>query len=187
MIPAMFRARLAILCFLLPACAVSRFHLGVQNLDEKNRPTNLVGQRWVKDLSAVEAYWVKTLIAGDIEALRPVMAPKLSEALDEALVKKTSDKILKAFGPTGYYEIVPVGAPFFYLQKGVKKNAFEHYDLIGTAFTLEGKVESSLRLYVTQVDGKPRLCGFEIYPKNEGDQEMGKEVRLVFPEKSHPR
>ncbi len=170
-------------CALLNGCAVSRHHLGFRNLGANDRPFSMVGERYVKNLSAVEAFWVKTLAAGNLDALAPVMAPRLSEALSNPAVRqKTTLKIRTAYGMSGEYEIVSFGVPFFSLQPGVKKDAYDYYDMLGTAFKMEGKIAASMKLYVTKVDGELKLCGFEIYPDNEGDREAGRDVRFVFPE-----
>lgn len=172
----------ALACLSLSACAVSRHHLGFHDAGSGDRRFSMVGERFVKDLSAVEAFWVKSLAEGRVESLRPEMAPALSGALSMEEARKAGDKIVNAFGPTGYYEIVSFGVPFFSLKEGVKRDPFAHYDMVGTAFELDGKIPTALRLYVTKVDGALRICGFEVYPRNEGDRAIGKEVRFVFPE-----
>ena len=174
----------AALAAVLSACAVSSHHLGFHALDDGRRPYELVGNRYVKDLSAVEAPWVEKIATGNFDGLVPSLAPRLAQALTPALRKTLGDRVRRFYGLNGEYEIQTFGVPPVSLARSVKREPFSYYDMVGTAFFLDGKTPATLHLYVTKigVDGDLKICGIELYTKREGDREPGKDLRLVLPE-----
>lgn len=69
------------------------------------------------------------------------------------------------------------------LDEGVGKDAFKFYDFVGTRFALGGARGATLTLFIGQIDGRPRLVGFELGSRDRA-KDSAPIARFLVPESS---
>lgn len=141
-------------------CA-SHYHVGYNYLNEEKKVLHNVHKKNGDELYDIEIKTIDKIRRYNLEGLRSLFGPKLSEALPETSVAEITDALSKRyqFGET-YVRLkisgkAPQGMPEFV-------DNFQLYDFIQSQFILEGTPGAGAILYFTKIDGVPKLCGFYI-------------------------
>lgn len=173
---------LPVACLVLSGCFVSRTHLGFHHLGDDNVWHSIVGKKHVEPLRDREDRWMALLSKLDLEALSADFAPRLSAEMNAGVREKLALQLERDYRPDGNFRRRRFGTPAFSIGRGVRRDAFEHYDMVGYAYQMEGKVEAGVQFYLARVGEDLKICGIEISPTLESDREKAKDVRFVFPE-----
>jgi hypothetical protein len=164
-------------------CCVSRTHLGFLNLGNQGLWNSVVGKRFVEPLRDQEDLWMTSLARLDLVGLSTDFAPTLASHVNEGQLRKLAVQMERDYHPSGYFMRQRFGTPALSWGRGARRDAFGYYDMVGYAYTMEGKVSATAEFYLTRVgDGGIKICGIVVTPQRESDREKAKDVRLVFPE-----
>jgi len=165
--------------FLLAGCA-SRLYVGYNYLDGKTKALNNVSQRVDADMYDVTRKMINAILAYDVAALREFGAPRMVAATTDEVIVGINKSLREAYLFEGGYEqweigtLMPSGLPH-------PGENFNIYDFIEAQFTLKGSPGATLKIYVTKVNGIPKVCGFQIFPI-KGNVNSDKTIGGLFPE-----
>lgn len=166
--------------FLMTGCA-SHYYLGY-NYRPDARAMNNVSKKVDVDMQGVTQQMIKAIVTYDISGLRDFGAPKILKNTTNDVIKNINESLRDKYSFDGEFEqwkigeIAPGGLPDF-------GDNFDIYDFIEAQFTLKGAPGATLKIYVTKVNGVPKVCGFHVFPIGaKPDTVADKLIGGLFPE-----
>ena len=165
--------------FLLTSCA-SRLYVGYNWVDGNTNALNNVSERVDADMADITKKTINAVQTYDITPLREFGAPKIVSATTDEVIAKINKQLKEAYVFEGGYEqweigtLMPSGLPH-------PGDNFNIYDFIEAQFTLKGNPGATIKIYVTKVNGIPKVCGFQVFPI-KGNVNSDKTIGGLFPE-----
>jgi hypothetical protein len=164
-------------------CLPSHYRMGYHqlSLDPPHAVVSPVSHKVDALAAGIEERFISRLAKTDAAGALPLLAPALrSEFTGDVIATVTAT--LAEYGFTGRHELVIVNeGPTFVLDNAVIKPPFRFFDYVGATYRLEGAVEAQVRVFVTEVDGQARVCGFELAPA-KGIKSQAPPLRFLAPE-----
>jgi len=172
----------AVMIFLVAGCSISQYHLGYHHFGNGKMGYSVVSSSSVVGIEEFEVQCAKALASGNAESIRPLLAPKLDQALDSSAVATINNRLKAVYQTDGSYERLQLVPRKTMLDEAAVKNAFDYYDLVNANYLLKGKTAAVARLYMTKIDGAIRLAGLEIVDKDQNPNGNNILIKYIFPE-----
>jgi hypothetical protein len=171
----------SIVALFIAGC-VNQYHLGYHHLGEGKLGDSIVSNSSAQGLEPFEEHCIKEFAEYKIESLRPLFAPKIDQALDNAQLSEINAAMQNRYGFRGSYERLKLVPVKFMLDEAATANAFEYYDLVGADYLLKGTTDAVVRLYMVKINKEVRLAGFEIMDYAANPKGNNKKLKYIFPE-----
>jgi hypothetical protein len=169
--------------FLLVGCLfISQYHLGYHHFGNGKMGYGVVSSSSVGGLEGFEESCAKAFACRNVESLKPLLAPKLGQALDNSLSATIDDKLKDVYETDGTYQRLQIVPRSTMLDEAAGRDAFGYYDLVNANYLLKGKTNAVVCLYMTKVDGEVRLAGFEILDHDKNPAGNNPPMKYIFPE-----
>jgi hypothetical protein len=143
---------------------------------------SIVSNSSVKGIEPFEEGCIKHFADYNTESLRPIFAPKIDQALDNASLAEIDNAMKSLYGFTGSYERLKLVPVKFMMDEAATTNAFDYYDLVGADYLLRGSTDAVVRLYMVKINGELRLAGFEIMDFAANPKGNNKKMKYIYPE-----
>lgn len=167
---------------LICGCSVSQYHLGYHHMGDNKTMYSVVSGGVDEMTSPLEKAIIGNLTTYELTQLRQYFAPKIASSVTDANLNDTAEKLKNTYALTGKSERIKVVGQYFMLDEGNMKKPFEFYDFVGADYILYGKTTAVARLYMTQIDGAVKLCGFVIMDEKPNDNGNNPSIKYLFPE-----